>query len=809
MTDLQFACRQLRKNPGFTVVAVLTLALCIGANSAIFSVIHAVLLRPLPYPEPDRLVNVHNSYPKANLLKAGSSIPDYLDRVAGAPSIESATLITWESFNLAGEERPTRVLGLRATPSMFTTLRVSPALGRAFDETEAQSGNERVVVLSHALWKDHFGGRPELIGEAIRLHGISYTVIGVMPEGFQFPQPEVKLWVPFAFTAEQRSDQERGREFSSMFARLRPGATPEQLRHECAAIVTQNLERLPNSRSWAEASGFTALVTPVLEETVREVQAMLWLVQAGVIAALLIGCVNVGNLLLARVVTHQRELAIRSALGAGRWRMVRQFGVESLVLFVAGGVLGWFVAWAGLSATDALGVASLPRGETVGLNLSVFLFTLGSVGLASLTFGLLPAWQATRVDAAEALREGGGRASASRLQLRLRHGLVVAEVALAVILLTTAGLLYHSFHRLQKQSPGFDPTSVLSARLTLPPVKYPLDDQRRAFADRVVDELSALPGVTAVGFTDVIPFGYSNSQGTYHIAGQEPPEGQPPPHGLIRSVSADYFSAMRIPVLRGRAFTAQDDPQAEQVVIIDRVLAERYFPGRDPIGQQIYRGANEPENFRTIVGVVAPVKHGGLDDPTSKETLYFPYGQRPVENLTLVVRTALPTDELIPALRRAIQRIDPEQPLFNIETLAGRIDGTLQRQRVPMLLFGLFGGMALLLAALGVYGVLAFNVGQRTQEFGIRTALGATAREVAVLVVGQGLRWVAVGIVLGLVGYLAVSRFLRHLVFDITPLDPVSLLVGPAVLLAVALAACWIPARRAARVDPMVALRNE
>lgn len=809
MNDLQFAFRQLLKNRGFTVVAVLTLALCIGANSAIFSVVHAVLLRPLPYAEPDRLVSVNNSYPKANLLKAGSSIPDYLDRVERASSLESATLITWESFNLAGEERPTRVLGLRATPSMFATLRVLPVLGRAFDETEAQPGKEQVVVLSHALWKDHFGGRPSLIGETIRLHGISYTVIGVMPEGFQFPQPEVKLWVPFAFTDEQRSDQERGREFSSMLARLKRGATPEQLQQECAAIIRQNMERLPNSRAWVEASGFTARVSPVLEETVQDVQAMLWLVQAGVIAALLIGCVNVGNLLLARAVTLQRELAIRFALGAGRWRLVRQLGVESLVLFVTGGVVGWWVAWLGLSATEALGITSLPRGEAVGLSLSVFWFTLASVGLAALTFGLLPAWQATRVDAAEALRDGGGRTSASRFQLRLRHGLVVTEVALAVMLLTTAGLLYHSFDRLQKQSPGFDQTSVLTARLTLPPAKYPLDDQRRAFAHRVVEELRAVPGVISVGFTDVIPFGYNNSQGTYHIAGQEPAEGQPPPHGLIRSVSADYFSTMRIPVLRGRAFTAQDDSQAEPVVIIDRVLAERYFPDRDPIGQQIFRGASEPQNLRTIVGVVAPVKHQGLDDPTAKETLYFPYPQRPVESFSLVVRSAVSAEELIPSLRRTIQRVDPEQPLFDVQTLAGRIDGTLQRQRVPMLLFGLFGGMALFLAALGVYGVLAFNVGQRTQEFGIRTALGATAGDVLTLVVVQGLRLVAVGIGLGLVAYFAVSRFLRHLVFDITPLDPASLVVGPAVLLVVAFAASWLPARRAAQVDPMVALRNE
>ncbi|MCW5557767.1 MAG: ABC transporter permease, partial [Verrucomicrobiae bacterium] len=326
MSDLKFSLRRLAKSPGFTTVVVLTLALCIGANSAIFSVLSAVLLQPLPYPEAERLVTVNNSYPKSNLAKAGVSIPDYLDRVERAPSIESAALITWESFNLAGEERPVRVLALRATPSLFPMLRAAPTLGRVFSESEAQPGNDRVVVLGHALWKDHFGGRADILGETIRLHGVSHTVIGVMPSGFEFPQPEVKLWVPFAFTPEQRSDQERGNEFSTMYARLKPGATPARLQQECATLIAQNLERLPDARSWVETTGFTAVITPVLEETVGEVRSMLWLVQAGVVAALLIGCANVGNLLLTRVMSHQRELAIRSALGAGHWRLVRQIG---------------------------------------------------------------------------------------------------------------------------------------------------------------------------------------------------------------------------------------------------------------------------------------------------------------------------------------------------------------------------------------------------------------------------------------------------------------------------------------------------
>ncbi|HSH14800.1 MAG TPA: ABC transporter permease, partial [Verrucomicrobiae bacterium] len=564
-------------------------ALCIGANSAIFSVINAVLLRPFPYPESEQLVYVNNSYPRNDLLKANVSIPDYLDRIDHAPSIESATLYTFESFNLADQENPARVMGLRATPSLFKTLRVSPMIGRAFDESEAQPGNERVVVIGHELWRDRFGARRNVIGENVRLHGIAHTVVGVMPEGFEFPQPEVKLWVPFAFTAEQRSDQERGNEYSSMLARLKPGATPRQLQTECATIVAQNMERLPEARAWVTATGFSALVTPILDETVEGVSQMLWLVQAGVIAALLIGCANVGNLLLTRAVARQRELTIRSALGAGSWRLVRQLGMESLLLFALGGVLGWLVARWGLTAVDLLGVTSLPRGATVTLDLPVFYFTMGSVGIAALVFGLLPAWNGARVDAADALRDTNARASASRSQIRLRHGLVVAEVALAVMLLTTAGLFYHSFARLQDQDPGFDRDSVLTARLTLPPAKYPSDEQRRPFADNVLAELNALPGVASAGFTDAVPFGYTSPSGTYRIAGRGLPEGEPPPHGLMRSVSENYFTAMGIPLLRGRAFAPQDNADAEQVVIIDRILADRYFPDVDPIGQQIFR----------------------------------------------------------------------------------------------------------------------------------------------------------------------------------------------------------------------------
>jgi predicted permease len=808
MNDLKFAFRQLLKNPGFTLVAVFTLALCIGANSAIFSAVNAVLLKPFPYPDSERLVHVNNSYPGNDLIKAAVSIPDYFDRVEHAPSIEVAMLYTFESFNLAAEDQPTRVMGLLVTPSMFETLQVQPHIGRSFAASEAEPGNDRVILLSHSLWMDRFSGRESIVGETVRLHGISYSVIGVMPESFQFPQSNVQLWVPYAFTSEQQSDNERGVEYSTMLARLKPGATSDQLKRECDTIIARNLERLPDARSFVESTGFTVVVSPMLEEAVADVVEMLWLLQAAVVAALLIGCANVANLMLTRIITREREFAIRVALGAGRWRMVRQLGVEGGLLFLLGGILGWFIAIWGLSAADMFGLADLPRGEEVRLDEAVFVFTLGSVAVTGLIFGLLPALHASRVDANESLRDAGARASTGRSQTQMRHGLVVAEMALAVMLLTTAGLLYHSFDRLQQQDPGFDHASTLTARLTLPPVKYPTDESRVAFADRVVAELESLAGVSDVGLVDAVPFGYTNPSATYGIVGREPADSAPPPHALVRSVSPGYFASMGIPLLRGRDFTEQDDAASPSVVIIDRVLADRHFRDTEPLGQQITRGGNE-RDARTIVGVVAPVKHRGLDDPTTKETLYFPYDQRPVETFTLVARATVPADQLMSAVRRSVLRIDPEQPLFDLQTLAGRIEGTLLQRKVPMRLLGVFGGMALLLAALGVYGVLAFHVGQRRREFGIRTALGATMGDVLNLVFGQGLRLVALGIVLGLLGYVAVSRFLRSLVFEVSPLDPVSLFMGPTVLLVVAAFACWLPARRAAKVDPIEALRSE
>ena len=811
LNDLRLALRGLTKTPTFTIIAIATLAICIGANSAIFSVVNAVLLRPLPYPDSERLVVVNNTYPGNGLERAGVSIPDYLDRMERAPSIEDGALYTWDSYNLSQEGRPSRFLGIRATPSLFSTLQVSPAMGRVFTAAEAEPGTDRVVVISHGLWQDSLGGNSEVLGQEIRLNGEAYTVIGVMPSSFTYPQTNVKAWLPFAFTPEQQTINERGNEFSSMIARLKPGTTPEMLSAECAAIVEQNLQAFPEFRPWVESSGFTGIAHSMLEDNTSDVRSMLWLLQAGVLAALLIGCANVANLLLTRSLAREREFAIRSALGASRWTLIRQLLAESLTLFLIGGTLGALVAMWGIAGMAALGLTELPRGETIGLDKTVFAFTLACAGLTGLVFGLIPSLQASRPAAQEALQAGSARTTANRRQRMVRNTLVIIEVALSLMLLTTAALLTRSFQRLESQSPGFDPTSVLTARFSLPEYAYDEDQKLLNFVDQIERELAALPGVDSVGISSLTPFGYGNSQGTYRIVGYTPPEGSAPPHGQLRTVTPGFFDALKIPLTKGRYIDARDHAESERVVLVDQVLVDRYFPNEDPIGQQIYRGANEPtpENVLTIVGVVNPVKFSGLDDEIRKETIYYPYAQRPITGLTLNIRTVLPPSALIASVRQTVLDIDPDLPVYQFRTLQERIDSSLQRQRTPMVLIALFGGMALLLAALGVYGALAFSVGQRTQEMGIRMALGAATSDVLRLVMAQGLWLVAAGAGVGFLGYLAVGRLLQHLLFEIGPMDPVSFLGAFVVLLSVAALACFLPARRATRIDPVVALRDD
>ncbi len=810
MNDLRYALRSLGKTPGFCLIAIATLALCIGANSAIFSVVNAILLKPYPWPGSDQLVYVYNTYPLMGLPNAGISIPDYLDRKAGVSGFADAAMYNVRSFNLAADGEPERIIGLNATPSLFTTLQSRAALGRTFEEKEADPGNEHVIVLSHNLWKNRFGAKPDIVGTTIRLNTETYTVIGVMPEGFYFPTPRVQAWVPFLFTPALRSDQERGNEYSTMIARLKPGAALDAVQRDLDAIQARNAERLADQASFWKTAGFGGRVRGFLEQNVSNLRGMLWLVQAGVAAALLIGCANVASLLLARAMARERELAIRAALGAGRARLMRLLLTESLLLFLAGGALGLLVAWWSVEALGSLGLSNLPRGFGVQLDPTVFAFTLLCSLLTGLAFGALPAWSASRGDAAAALKEAGTRGSAGKRTTLLRAALVTGEIALAVMLLSTAGLLIRSFQRLQQENPGFSPGGVITAQLALPAAKYNEPAKRLAFADAALARLRALPGVTAAGLTDVLPFTGNNSQGSYSLPDVTLPPGAPLPHGQQRRVDPGYFKALGLSLIRGRLFTEADTATTQKVVLIDKVLADKYWPGQDPVGKRFSRGGDDANpDIWTIVGVVAPIKFQSLEEDVKKETYYFPFAQQPPNNLILVIKTSGDPTLLTSAVRAAVQAADPEQPVYDVKTMRQRMDEVAQTRKAPMVLLSLFSGVALLLAVLGVYGVLAFSVTQRTSEFGVRIALGASSGDIASLVLKQGARLVLVGIAGGLVAYLALSSIVGKLLYGVAATDPMTLAIAPVVLALAAVFACLLPVRKAVRVNPLEALRAE
>ena len=809
-TDLKYALRSLRKTPGFTLIAIATLALCIGANSAIFSVVRAVLLKPYPWPESEKLVYVYNSYPQIGLPNAGVSIPDYLDRRAGVSGFADTAMFTNLSYNLSSDSEPERIIGLRATPSLFSTLQTAAARGRVFTAAEAEPGADHVVVLSHTLWKNRFGANPAIIGTTIRLNTENYTVIGVMPEGFYFPTPRTQAWLPFAFSAAQKSDQERGNEYSSAIARLKPGATLADVQRDLNLIQARNNERLPDEAAFWKSSGFGGRTNGFLEQNVANIRGMLWLVQAGVAAALLIGCANVASLLLARAVARERELAIRAALGAGRARLTRLLLTESLAIFLAGGALGLLVAGWGVDAFGALGLSTLPRAFGVQLDFSVFAFTLLCALLTGLAFGALPAWSASRGDAAAALKEAGTRGTAGKRTASLRAALVVGEIALAVMLLSTAGLLVRSFAKLQQENPGFAPDGVITAQLSLPPAKYDVPAKRVAFVDATFARLRALPGVRSAGLTNVLPFTGNNSSGSYNSPDIVLPSAAVIPHGQQRSVDPGYFKTMGLTLLKGRLFTEADSAATQKVVIVDQLLADKYWPGQDPIGKRISRGGSDTNPLIwVIIGVVAPIKFQSLEEDVKKETLYFPYAQQPGTNLILVVKTEGDPTLLTAAVREAVHSADPEQPVFDIKTMQQRMDEVAQSRKAPMVLLGLFSAVALLLAVLGVYGVLAFSVAQRTAEFGVRIALGASPGDIAGLVLRQGARLVLIGISTGLAAYLALSSVVGKLLYGIAATDPATLAIAPVVLALAAMAACLLPVRNAVRVNPLEALRTE
>src|SRR5262245_48875657 len=807
MGDLRYALRSLRKQPIFTAIAVLTLTLGIGANTAIFSLLYQALLRPLPYANADRLVFAWNTYKLMGLPQASVSIPDYIDRKTQAPAFEDATLFTMRSVNLTTQGQPEQLRALAVTPSFFSTLGRQPLIGRGFHEDEAQPGNDKVVILTHGTWASHFGSDPSIVGRDIRLNGESHRVAGVLGPEFELPGAEIALLQPFAFTPQQMSDQGRGNEFSQMIARLRPGATIEQANGQMTAIVNRNLERLPERRAFAVSSGFGGYAIPIRDQLVGDARAPLYVLQAGVIVLLLIACANVASLLLMRATGRTRELAIRTTLGAGRQRLVRQLLTEGLVLSAIGAVAGLALGWAGVRGLVALSPQQVPGMANATVNPMVMLFTTSLAIATGLIFGLVPALTVLRGSMSTVLKDDSTRGSASRRTGLTRSTLVIVETALALMLLIGAGLLVRSFLRLNEVNPGFSSERVLTAQLALPATRYPDAAARRAFWTRLVDQARALPGVTAVGLTSNVPFNGSVSSGSYSIVGYTPPQGDAQPHGRQEVIGGDYLRAMQIPIVAGRAFNDADSADAPPVVIIDQYLVNRYFANRSPIGQQIQRGGPTSPKF-TIVGVAGTINSIDLGQPVAKERIYYPVAQQARPFMALVVTSAVEPKTLVAQVRSAVMSIDSEQPIADVRTMDEWLARSLEGRRSPMLLLTLFGSVALLLSAIGIYGVLAFAVAQRTREIGIRQALGADRRSILSLVLKQGLTTTGIGVAVGLIGSIALTRYLQTLLFGVTAHDIPVYTGVTLLLLSVAFAACYVPARRATAVDPNQALRN-
>jgi putative ABC transport system permease protein len=804
MQDVRYAFRSLRKQPLFTLIAVLTLTLGIGANTAIFSLVYQILLRPLPYPGAERLVFAWNTYPLMGLAKASVSIPDYLDRRTQAPAFEEATLFQMRALSLSQGGEAEQIRALAVTPSFFMTLQRQPALGRAFSEEEAKPGADRQVILAHGLWRARFGGDPSIVGRDLRMNGESFKVVGVLPVDFELPGRDIGALIPYAFTADQMTDNWRGRESSQMIARLRDGATIEQANSQMQTIVARNVERLPQSADFVKTSGFSGYAVPIRDELVGDARQPLLVLQAGVLLVLFIACANVANLLLMRATGRGRELAIRTTLGAGQWRLVRQMLTEGVVLSLIGGLAGLLAGYVGAQALIALAGEQLPGTTTTALHLPVLAFTLVLAVLTGMIFGVIPAIAVIRGNTSAMLKDDATRGSAGRSTGALRAALVVGETAVALMLLVGAGLLIKSFANLQSVDPGFKAENVLTAQVSLPASRYPDAAARWGFWQRLTEKARQIPGATVVGLTSNVPLSGNVSSGSYSIVGYTPGPGEPRPHARQEVVGADYFQAMQIPLVEGRLFNDGDTPTSAPVAIVDEYMVGKYFKGRSAIGQEISRG----DGSIRIVGVVRTINAIDLGQPVEKERIYRPLSQNTTGGMALVIKAGLEPTQLVSQVRAAVQGIDPEQPIANVRTMEAWMDRSLGVRRAPMTLLTIFGAVALVLSAIGIYGVLAYGVTQRVREFGIRQALGADQRSILSLVLSQGLLRVGIGLALGLAGAFALSAYLESMLFGVTAHD-LPVFAGVTVLLfVVAMVACYIPARRATRIDPMIALRD-
>ncbi len=819
--DLRFAIRVLLANPGFSIVAILSLAIGIGANSAIFSVASALLLRPLPYKNADRQVILWNTSPGLGIVEDWFSTAQYFDIRNGTQSFEDVAIAIGANSNLTGDGEPERVGTIRVSSNLLPLLGVRPLIGDLFGPDDDRPGKTGKALLGFGTWTARYGGDRNVIGRALTLNGQPYEVVGILPASFSLPREvmptlgvvddaEVVLPLPLAANAAEV----RNREDYNIIATLKPGVAIAQARVELDALTARLRREHPDF--YPPNGGLTFRVLPLQEQAVGRVRLALLVLAASVAFVLLIACANVANLLLSRALARQKEVAVRLALGASRWRIVRQFLTESLVLAFAGGLVGLLLSFFCLEGIRSLGEASVPRLHEIAIDWRVLLFTLAISVLAGAIFGLAPALRLSTLDLHGNLKDASrGSAGASAVWGRgqnLRRLLVVAELALSVMLLIGAGLLIRSFSQLQHVSPGFNPANVLTLELTMTGRKYNDADAVLQTYKQLWERLSALPGVTAAGAVSALPLSQMMAWGPITIEGRTAPEGEKFINADIRVVGGDYFRAMDIRLRQGRLFSQEHDTRTSpRVVVIDERMASQFWPGEDPIGKRIRTGGFDvtPDTpWMTIVGVVAGVKQDALD-ADSRIAYYRFQGQTPSRAMNVVVRSATEPSGVAAAVTAQIRALDPDLPIYKMRTMGERVEASLAERRFSMLLLSLFAVLALGLAAIGIYGVMAYLVSQGTRELGIRLALGATPRDVLVLVVQQGMLVAATGLALGLACAFVLTRFMRALLFGVQASDPATFAAIAVTLTLVALAACYVPARRAARIDPMVSLRAE
>jgi putative ABC transport system permease protein len=807
LQDLRYAFRTLRNSPGFTAVSILTLALAIGANTAMFSFVNGILLSPLPYPEPDRIMRVLEKPPGGG--RNGISTLNYLDWVKQNTVFQYMAAQTGWSATLTGGNEPVLLRGSRVSPQYFDINGMKPALGRTFLPDEDQPGKDHVVLLSHVLWENQFGSDPSIVGRKILLDGEPYTVIGVLKKGSVFDRSSAQIWKPLAF---EPSNMTRNFHWFGAFAKLKPGVTLKQAQAAMDVIGRRIAQQYPDSnKGWSVA--VDRFSDTLIGKQLRTAVIVLFTATGFV---LLIGCANLANLALARAVSREREVAVRAAIGAGRWRLVRQFLTENVVLSVCGGVLGIGIGYATMKWLQAvIPPYSLPAEVDVKMDTRVLLFALAVSVLTGLLFGLAPALQATHPDLAGSMKEGGRGTTGGSAGRRLRDVLVVAEVALAFVLLVGSGLLMRSFFRLLSVNPGFDSTNVLTMGLPIAQTQHPDPVELNAYLKEIRTAVEAVPGVRETAITSALPLQSWGYGMPYQVAGRTIVDRAHRRAGFFKMVSPSYFHALGIKLREGRALSEHDTAGAPPVMLINETMAKRDFPNQDPVGQrilvqQIVPGKTElgPEIAWQVVGVIRDEKINGLDDDRSGG-MYVSNEQSPVYGVSLIVRAGLDPQQLEKPIRAAVDSVNKDQALSNVRTLDDIKDKSMVAQRIETTLLGVFAAMALLLAAVGIYGVIAYSVAQRSHEMGIRAALGASTGNLLGLVLKSGLLLTLIGLAIGLAGSLAVTRVLTSLLYGVGARDPFTMAAVGVVLALVAAAACLIPARRATKVDPMVALRYE